>query len=368
MAAFEKALQGFEEIQGSTPELFDVRANAGILKVTRGDYTQALDLFYANAIKKWGTEEEGYQWNAFADYWGDVAYLAERVLTIDELREYIDHHLTAATADAAEKTNDSGARTRLKSILARRLMRAERRSEALRYFEDPKIRAAAQQYDKNLNETNSSWRPGFLKAQAWFRAAKIARENGMEILGFERDPDWAMWDGLYEPYDEQSNDQQAAAKPVVETKDPFESDDERGREDSSESAYDSRYQYRMTAVDEAEKAADALPVKSQAYAAVLCTASSWVIDREPERAEKVYQRYVKNGAYVKWGSEFARTCPAPDFGVDSVHGISRRVRRVRQHVKAHPLGTALAGVGGIGMVVAAIYFGWVRTRRAATFV
>lgn len=186
----------------------------------------------------------------------------------------------------------------------------------------------------------------------------------MEILGFERDPDWAMWEGLYEPDDEESADSQATEKPV-QTKDPFESDDESARADASRPAYDTRFQYRMTAVDEAGKAADALPVKSQAYAAVLCTASSWVIDREPERAEKVYQRYLKNGAYVKWAAGFARTCPAPNFEVDSVYGISRQVKHFTQHVKAHPLGTALAGVGGIGMLCAAIYFGWVRTRRAA---
>jgi hypothetical protein len=46
----------------------------------------------------------------------------------------------------------------------------------------------------------------------------------------------------------------------------------------------------------AEKAADLLPYKSQAYAAVLCNATGWVWGRDAQLTKRLYQRYVKYGA------------------------------------------------------------------------
>jgi hypothetical protein len=281
-----------------------------VLRVSRGDYAQALDLFYSattgvpdNAVADYG------------DYWGDVAHLAERVLTIDELKDYVDHHLTAS-GDASKGESES---RRLRSILARRLMREGRRRDAFRYFDDKEIRGAAQKYAKALDEADSAWRPGFIKAQAWMTAARIARKNGMEILGFEREPDWAMWGGMFS-----SDDEGVMRKP--KPADPFQSEDERKRVNASKPAIKARFQYRLTAVDEAKKAADLLPVKSQAYAAVLCEASEWVINRQPEMAQEMYARYVRNGAYMPWAKTFGETCPAADFGVDSVYGSRKEWR------------------------------------------
>ncbi len=193
-------------------------------------------------------------------------------------------------------------------------------------------------------------------------AATLARQKGMEILGYEREPDWAMWDGSYEPYEEAGD--AAAKKPEV--KDPFESDDERKRVDASKPERNVRYQYRLTAVDEATQAANLLPEKSQAFAAVLCKSSSWVIDRDPALAKQIYQRYVKNGALMNWDDDdFGRTCPAPNFGVMAVYGIPRRVGRLERHVKAHPAMAGLGGIGGLGVVSAALYLGWWRTRLVA---
>ena len=84
-----------------------------MLRVSRRDYVQALDLFYraaANGVA------DGKAPDGFADYWGDVAYLAERVLTIEELQNYVGHKPSAAGVEQAEKS-------RVRSVLARRLMR-----------------------------------------------------------------------------------------------------------------------------------------------------------------------------------------------------------------------------------------------------
>jgi tetratricopeptide (TPR) repeat protein len=338
LSAYQKALEGFAAVDGAGGTLREIRAETGVLRVSRGDYAQALELFY-------GATDDSESWTGFQDYWGDVAYLAERVLTIDELKDYVDHHLTGETPSKGES-----ARGRLRSILARRLMREGRRGAALRYFDDADIRGAAQKYASALDAANRAWWPGFMKARAWMTAAQIARKSGLEILGYERQPDWAMWDGNFD------------AELGSKTPDPFQSGDERKRLNASKPALNERYQYRLTAVDEAKKAADLLPVKSQAYAAVLCEASEWVINRQPEMAQEMYVRYVRNGAYVPWAKTFGETCPAADFGVGSVYGVSKRVERLRKKAQRHLVPVALVAVGGTAVLSAVAYFviGWRR--------
>ena len=352
LTEFQKALEGFAGNKAKA-EARQISSEAGVLRVSRSDYLQALDLFQGLATDATYSpaDDAPNYWSGFADYWGDAAYLAERVLTIEELKSYVDHRVPA------DPQNKAGAR--LRSLLARRLMRAGRRDEALRYFDEPETRIAAGQYAKALALANRGWQPGYLRAEAWFRAATLARQKGMEMLGYAREPDWAMWDGSFEPY----VDDESVAKNKPKEKDAFESDDERRRTEASKPERMVRYQYRLTAVDEATQAANLLPVKSQAYAAVLCEASAWVIDREPALAGELYQRYVKNGAYLDWDDDaFGRTCPAPNFGVMAVYGIPKKVARLEQHVKAHPALAGLGGLGGVGAVLAAVFLGWWRTR------
>ena len=352
LGAFEKALKGFAAADDSdTNETLRVlRSETGVLKVSRGDYLQALDLFRRAAA---GAGEYG-----FPDYWGDVAYLAERVLTIDELRGYVDKNVPPVTQAKPEEQPD---RMQLRSLLARRMMRAGRFHDALRYFDDKETRAAAELYGKAVDTATGGWRFRWSRAEGWFGAATVARAKGMEVLGYERAPDYAMWDGNFEPYEVRDG-----ATKHERLKDAFETEDERKRVAATRPEHTERYQYRMTAVDEAMNAADLLPEKSQAFAAVLCAASGWVIDRYPERAHEVYERYVRNGAHVPWAKGFGRTCPAPNFEIDSVYGVTRRAKRWERRVKGHPLYAGLGGVGLLAVPVVLGYLVWWRRRRGPT--
>ena len=72
-------------------------------------------------------------WPAAQAYWGDVAYLAERVLTTGELKAFVD-----ANAAKPEPLADPGQVipvNQLRSLLARRLMRDGRYDEAPTYFD-----------------------------------------------------------------------------------------------------------------------------------------------------------------------------------------------------------------------------------------
>ena len=79
-------------------------------------------------------------------------------------------------------------------------------------------------------------------------------------------------------------------------------------------AQDNRFlHYRWQAVGLAQQAADLLPPKSQAYAAVLCNAASWVIKRDAKTGRALYQRYINTGTRYPWAAKFGYDCPAPDF-------------------------------------------------------
>ena len=79
-------------------------------------------------------------------------------------------------------------------------------------------------------------------------------------------------------------------------------------------AQDNRFlHYRWQAVGLAQQAADLLPPKSRAYAAVLCNAASWVIKRDAKTGRALYQRYINTGTRYPWAAKFGYDCPAPDF-------------------------------------------------------
>jgi hypothetical protein len=85
-----------------------------------------------------------------------------------------------------------------------------------------------------------------------------------------------------------------------------------------------RFHYRYIAVDEASAAADLLPPRSQAFAAVLCRATGWMLQTPGEnaRALSLYHRYLKQGPHVPWATHFGRNCPEPDFaGATALHRV-----------------------------------------------
>lgn len=252
----------------------------GVLTASRGDFIDALGLFYAQ-----GTV-----------YWQDVAYLAEDVLSIDEIKKFVD----------GQSILDNPARAGLRDLLARRLVRAQRFDEALPYFEHDETRAKAAQYAAALREAVNR-RNDLDKAEAWFEAASIARHDGMEIMGTELAPDFFYTGGSFDdPYSfDMANPTPGPLAPgEVETK----------RRDDNQPHPLQRFHYRYIAVDHALAAADLLPPRSQAYAAALCEASHWMFQTgEDDVASAIYRRYVANGALVPFAEHFGWNCPDPDF-------------------------------------------------------
>jgi hypothetical protein len=325
----------------------------GMLALARGDYVNALELMYAAARM----------------YWPDTAYVAERVVSVDELKTFVDAKVAAAPPPPAAKPDEGPApastATQMRALLARRLLRAERYDEALKYFDDAELKKKAEAYVQARRDTART--DPIDAARAWYQAAVAARTDGIDLIGFELDPDYQEYGGSYDVadfnYDPNAEGEtvQTALRKDIKLPADFVGKDEQSRVSASRAEPLKRFHYRYVAAGFAEKSADLLPRRSQAFAAVLCSATHWVIHSDADAGAKIYQRYVKQGPYVKWGKDFGETCPEPNFESAAARlklEKSRALKRQIRHAAPYLGGGLLLLVGGL-----AAWF--VRRRRAA---
>ncbi|MGL4837193.1 MAG: hypothetical protein ACRC22_06810 [Shewanella sp.] len=266
-----------------------ISAEQGVLSLERGEYLAALAQLLASGD----------------EYWQDIAYVAERVLTSAELTSFVDTQVPYRAFDYPQDSdwydNIEPINNRLRYLLGRRLLREGALDSAPRYFPHPQRQASAQRYSQALTTAKRS--TGIDSATAYWHAAELARHQGMELLGFELAPDYAIYQGMFDLsswFD---------ATPSTDNL----TDKERQRVNASQAFPDKRFHYRYTAAELANKAADNVPHNSQAYAALLCQASGFVLRRDPIIARRYYQKYVANGPYVAWAERFGLQCQQPDF-------------------------------------------------------
>ncbi len=324
-----------DSIDGFSPKC-RVDGENGILALSRGDYVTALGSLYA----------------AQSQYWQDAAYVAERVVTIDELRRFVDdlRAKPAGSVDAAGESDRSDADIR--ALLARRMLRNGLFKESLAYFDgNPDVEDKAKAYvDARLAATKGG---RVERAEAAFAAATMANADGMDLLGFELDPDYRIYDGMFDlgRYNDASGGYRHV--PVdhadIDIGTSYVGDDEADRVTASRAVPLKRFHFRGVAADLAEQAADLLPARSQAYAAVLCVATGWVNNRDHARGEALWLRYVRNGAYVPWAADFGNHCEPPDFPAAAERLHFERVTEVKRMIR-----TAVPYVAG-AMILLGIF-------------
>jgi cellulose synthase operon protein C len=418
-----------------------VTGQNSILTLARGEYVDALEQLYPYA----------------ATFWGDVAYLAERVLTVDELKTFVDTHKDTQLQPVASLANlpapfgfesadagiqagtDNGPATidKLRDLLARKLVRAGRYQEALNYapalevktptpaavpsvaasataflvpqaqsspnsgvvaksrrhrhrrdFSQPPNDAIAE-YVQALNQANAG-RSNVERARALYQAAAMASDfgSGEKIMGTEGPPDFVnqVIFGLGDD-------------------DQFVSKGERQRYNDSAARPDFRYHYVFVGADEAIRAAALLPPRSQAFAAVLCNATSWMthtkscpasassllaspvaygsttpnianpltadvlwLDESNARINlscQLYQRYLKKGAVVSWATDFGHDCPDPDFD-SAIHFVqAQEIRDARRRTQTiHHRWTVLFQLALVAVCLGASTWWFLRHRYA----
>jgi hypothetical protein len=292
-----------------------LRGELAVMRLSQGEYRDSLQLLFPVA----GT------------YWGDIIYIAERVLTLDELKAFVDG-LPPQPATPQNQDNDGWRSSEspvagLRNLLGRQLVRAGRTAEALAYFPakktDPSTpdepdgnRANAEDVRGYIAAIDAARAPSFewpwqkiARGEALFRLATMTRVQGMGLAGTSGPPDmWEVYGSFAYGYG------QASPNGWAKTPSTLLGPDEASRFAASAPTPNARFHYRAIAADKAVAAAELLPQRSQAYAATLCWAARYAIDSgDDDRATAIYKRYVATGAYQAWAKNFGRECVEPDF-------------------------------------------------------
>lgn len=264
-------------------------AELGILKMSQDDYFQALPLFLMH------------------NWWWDAAYIAERVLTIEELRTYVDSHLPAVSFHVEQKNNEDmwyyanpepqAVVSRFRFLLARRLARNGFLKEALPYY-PAQWKSLMNTYINALQTGNNLHSNRLARGIALWKAARIMRYNGMELFGTECEPDWFTLNGNYQPLgiaELRFNDIKTAEfQPTTNEYTRFFS-------------YDfiplTRFHYREIAIEMAREAVEFLPDEDPFTARALCEAGSWLKVKNPHAADVFYKALVNRCGSTELGKK-----------------------------------------------------------------
>ena len=272
----------------------------GALLLEQARFTPALETFFKNAVTDSGD---------LGGLWDDAAFVAERVMSTDELKTFVDHQ---PVPSGTPQNGGDFPIVRLRYLLGRRLVREDRYAEAASYLKSP--------YDKVVAEYVSALQAGandklskLERAKAWFKAAWLARYDGMEIMGTEGAPDGfstggdfeipdlakQQLTGVYEvtKYNDSSGEEKKTSVPIILKP----AKEELTRLAKTKASPDLRFHYRIIAGALAIKAAALMGDNTEELADVLNTAGSWVKDRDEKLGDHYYQILKSRAAKTEIG-------------------------------------------------------------------
>ena len=300
-------IEGYSYITNRISAPAQMLAEMGVLHLCRREYTESLDALIR------------------AGYWMDAAYVAERVLTVGELKTYVDRHWPIIPPPKNVATNQSEGnvtddthlpaldlRVNIRHLLARRLLRTERFTEAREYF-PAALKTDCYTLVQNITTGRDASLPSPQRAHAYFSAGQALRDEGMELIGTEVEPDWHIHDGAYEGgvtvkgRGADSPDRMLIA-----------SEDENRRAAANVVTPDHRFHYRYKAGSFAWAAARLLPDDSDETARMLCLAGSWLKNRDPGTADLFYKSLVRRCRHTVIGAQADRMRWFPDLDTNGI--------------------------------------------------
>jgi len=332
-AIYDEAMAAAEQEGGTTLEPSSrarLLGESGVLMLARGQFVAALQRVMS----------------VYAYFKRDAERLAQRVLTLDEFKAVVDASVPERPPVEPPRGDDpspppyQGADMNLdlRHWLAGRLMRAGRFDEAPPYVAKGEMRDKAEALSAAMRTAETAW-SSVGRAQGWFAAAEIVRRDGDRMMGN---------DG------EMSNARSWAVATA------FVSPGERERVLASAGPPGWGWYGYGRAADFAVRAADLLPARSQAFAAVMCHATRWMLrGRDEARARELYRRYLREGAFVPWATRFGRDCPAPDFAAAEDFAHQQMWREVRAFLSRNRWPIVAVGFASIGLAA------WCRRHRVA---
>lgn len=275
---------------GSVDTPYKLYSELGSLYISQSMYIQALD-----ALMEGGN-------------WIDAAYIAERVLTPEELKNYIDVSWSTELSEPIYTTNEheewdelKEKATEIRYLLARRLTRLQKYNEARAYFpeeclEDFDTFVAA------LEEGNNTQLNYKQRSDALWTAAWLARHRGIEMMGTELDPDWHIYQGNYEQGKRLDLRESVLEQNIINVP----SKEETNRAQKHITLPDKRFHYRYIASELAWEATLLMPDENDETARRLCLAGIWHKNKDKYYADIFYKALVIRCGQTELGKEADR--------------------------------------------------------------
>ena len=254
-------------------------------------------------------------WLDRGSYSKDATYLAEHILTTDELLSWVEHRFPSW----APKPGDNepwygGVRTsgdRWRYLVGRRLAREYRYKEARPFIPEP-IQKAFDRYVELHRAGRGGEYSGDQQAAILWEKALIHRKLGMELFGYNGYPDGGYYQGYFPATDTgvyrrvfsgETIEDQNYSGPSWFLKDahdnlkqgpavPAISKDELRRLMDASPNPSKRFHYRYNAAAIAWEAANHLPNGHPALAYIYNTAGGWIKYRDPNAADRYYKALV----------------------------------------------------------------------------
>lgn len=160
--------------KGGEAGLTTARADLAVLHLASADFLNALDQFAHTGLVS------------------DMAYVAERLVSADELKVYVDAQFPEVSKKLSDEEEFSGtdrnAGRYLRDLLGRRLVREDRYTEARLYLRPERL-PVFDDYVTALKKADETKLPKKERARAWFHAAVLLTEHGGEFMGTIGEPD-----------------------------------------------------------------------------------------------------------------------------------------------------------------------------------
>lgn len=252
----------------------------GVLRVRTGDYPGALQGFLA------------------AGDWMDAAWVAERLLTTEELKTEVDLHWPdeGHSADPVESLlyGDPIPAVQIppsmRHLLARRLAREGRIDEAIVYFPET-LRGHAIALRDSQDKAQDLWRRDDVRGTHMWDAAYLSKQQGWELLATEMEPDFRVLGGHYEgAYTLEKRLAPTPPAPLFATQPA-----ELAKLAKTAPPNEQRYHFVWTAAEQAEQAVALMDDDNPQLPQALCTSGLWQKTRDPaynDRAFKALARRV----------------------------------------------------------------------------
>lgn len=261
-----------------------VFSELGVLQLTRREYSEALKTLLVGG---WPT---------------DAAYVAERVLSLEELAAFVNQNFPAVDDESdqaipsktqlEEKDRDHAAMTRaeqkkwIRSSLARRYARSFNFLAAFEYGEGQEqadYRQLNRWWETGRDESN---RPEE-RAAAFWNAAKLTEQRGESLFGTDIRKYWSEWRIMHHLESDSLIRQVLGTNTTVC---PSADEMRRVAENAPGSNSSSR---RFIAADLAWNAAVLMPNGTDETARVLHTGGTWIKYLDPKRADIFYKALVR---------------------------------------------------------------------------